>query len=42
MGAAILALSTSDAVLYHRAWQLALPPLLTGVAAVLVLLAPGP
>ena len=39
MGAAILALSTSDAVLYRRAWPLALPPLLTGVAAVLVLLA---
>jgi lactate permease len=42
MGAAILALSTSDAVLYRRAWPLALPPLLTGVAAVLVLLALGP
>jgi lactate permease len=41
MGAAILALSTSDAVLYRRAWPLALPPLLTGVAAVLVLLALG-
>ncbi len=39
MGAAILALSTSDAVLYRRAWPLALPPLLTGIAAVLVLLA---
>ena len=32
-GAAILALSTSDAVLYRRAWPLALPPLLTGVGA---------
>ena len=41
MGAAILALSTSDAVLYRRAWPLALPPLLTGFAAVLVLLALG-
>lgn len=41
MGAAILALSTSDAVLYRRAWPLALPPLLTGIAAVLVLLASG-
>ncbi|MEK7688203.1 MAG: hypothetical protein AAB398_07305, partial [Pseudomonadota bacterium] len=39
MGAAILALSASDAVLYRRAWPLALPPLLTGIAAVLVLLA---
>jgi lactate permease len=38
MGAAILALSTSDAVLYRRAWPLALPPLLTGFAAVLILL----
>lgn len=38
MGAAILALSTSDAVLYRRAWPLALPPLLTGFAAVVVLL----
>lgn len=41
MGAAILALSTSDAAIYRRAWPLALPPLLTGVAAVLVLLAMG-
>ena len=36
---AILALPTSDAVLYRRAWPLALPPLLTGLAAILVLLA---
>ena len=36
---AILALSASDAVLYRRAWPLALPPLLTGFAAILVLLA---
>ncbi len=39
MGAAILALPVSDAVLYRRAWPLALPPLLTGLVAVLVLLA---
>ena len=39
MGAAILALSTSDAVLYRRAWPLALPPLLVGFAAIVVLLA---
>jgi lactate permease len=39
MGAAILALSASDAVLYRRAWPLALPPLVTGFAAILVLLA---
>lgn len=39
MGAAILALATSDAVLYRRAWPLALPALLTGVAAILILLA---
>ncbi|MDP2378266.1 L-lactate permease [Reyranella sp.] len=38
MGAAILALPVSDAVLYRRAWPLALPPLLTGLAAVLILL----
>ena len=39
MGAAILALATSDAALYRRAWPLALPPLLTGFAAIVVLLA---
>jgi lactate permease len=39
MGAAILALPVSDAVLYRRAWPLALPPLVTGLGAVLVLLA---
>jgi lactate permease len=39
MGAAILALPVSDAVLYRRAWPLALPPLLTGFAAILLLLA---
>jgi lactate permease len=38
MGAAILSLATSDAALYRRAWPLALPPLLTGLAAVLILL----
>lgn len=38
MGAAILALSTSDAALYRRAWPLALPPILVGVAAVALLL----
>ena len=39
MGAAILALATPDSVLYRRAWPLALPPLLTGFAAILILLA---
>lgn len=39
MGAAILALPVSDAVLYRRAWPLALPPILTGLTAVLILLA---
>ncbi len=39
MGAAILALSASDAELYRHAWPLALPPLITGFAAILVLLA---
>ncbi|MFO1087905.1 MAG: L-lactate permease [Reyranellaceae bacterium] len=38
MGAAILALATSDAVLYRRAWPLALPALLTGLAAIAILL----
>lgn len=38
MGAAILALATSDAVLYRRAWPLAVPSLLVGVAAVALLL----
>jgi len=38
MGAAILSLATSDAALYRRAWPLALPPLLTGLGAVLILL----
>ena len=39
MGVAILSLATSDAALYRRAWPLALPPLLTGFAAIVVLLA---
>jgi lactate permease len=39
MGAAILSLGLPEAVLYRRAWPLALPPLATGLAAVLVLLA---
>ena len=39
MGAAILALATPDSVLYRRAWPLALPPLLTGLAAIVILLA---
>lgn len=38
MGAAILALSTSDAILYRRAWPLALPPLLTGFMVIVILL----
>ncbi len=41
MGAAILALPSAEAMLYRRAWPLALPPLLTGFAAILVLLASG-
>jgi lactate permease len=41
MGAAILALATSESALYRRAWPLALPPLVTGLGAVLVLLARG-
>lgn len=38
MGAAILALGLPEAVLYRHAWPLALPPLLAGLGAVLVLL----
>lgn len=38
MGAAILSLATSDSALYRRAWPLALPPLLTGLATILLLL----
>jgi lactate permease len=38
MGAAILSLVASDGALYRRAWPLAVPPLLVGVAAVGLLL----
>ena len=38
MGAALLGLAISDSELYRKAWVLALPPLLTGFAAVAVLL----
>jgi lactate permease len=38
MGAAILSLATPDSLLYRRAWPLALPPLLTGLAAIVFLL----
>lgn len=39
MGAAILALPAVESALYRRAWPLALPPLITGFAVILVLLA---
>ncbi|SKA31648.1 lactate permease [Enhydrobacter aerosaccus] len=39
MGAALLGLTVSDAELYRRAWPLALPPLITGIAAIALLLA---
>lgn len=38
MGLAILALAMPDSALYRRAWPLALPPLLVGVAAIAALL----
>jgi lactate permease len=38
MGAAILSLATPDSVLYRRAWPLALPPVITGFAAIVYLL----
>ena len=38
MGLAILALPLPDSALYRRAWPLALPPILVGVAAILLLL----
>ncbi len=38
MGLAILALPLPDSALYRRAWPLALPPILVGVAAVALLL----
>jgi lactate permease len=42
MGLAILALAIPDSALYRRAWPLALPPLITGVAAIgLLLYAPA-
>jgi lactate permease len=41
MGAAILALAAGDGAVYRRAWPLALPPLVVGVAAILALLIRG-
>ena len=38
MGVGLLAHAVSDAELYRRAWPLALPPLLVGVAAIALLL----
>ncbi len=38
MGLAILALAMPDSALYRRAWPLALPPLVVGVAAIALLL----
>ena len=38
MGAAILALAGGEGIVYRRAWPLALPPLVVGVAAILVML----
>ncbi|HZQ00782.1 MAG TPA: L-lactate permease [Reyranella sp.] len=38
MGLAILALAMPDSALYRRAWPLALPSLVTGVAAILLIL----
>jgi len=38
MGVGLLAQAVSDAELYRRAWPLALPPLLVGVAAIALLL----
>ena len=42
MGVALLAMPGADAALYRRAWPLALPPLLVGLAAVLLLLSLPP
>jgi lactate permease len=39
MGAAILSLAASESALYRRAWPLALPPLVTGLATILLVLA---
>jgi lactate permease len=41
MGAAILALAAGDGAVYRRAWPLALPPLIVGVATILALLIAG-
>jgi lactate permease len=41
MGAAMLSLAASDTAVYRRAWPLALPPLATGLAAILLVLATG-
>jgi len=41
MGAAILGLAASESAVYRRAWPLALPPLLVGIVAVLLLLLSG-
>ena len=38
MGVGLLAHAVSDAELYRRAWPLALPPLVVGVAAIALLL----
>ena len=38
MGIGLLGHAVSDAELYRRAWPLALPPLLVGVAAIALLL----
>jgi len=38
MGVGLLAHAVSDSALYRRAWPLALPPLVVGVAAVALLL----
>jgi len=38
MGIGLVAHAVSDAELYRRAWPLALPPLLVGVAAIALLL----
>ena len=39
MGAAILALAGGDSVVYRAAWPLAVPPILSGIAAITLLLA---
>jgi len=37
----MLSLAASDTAVYRRAWPLALPPLATGLAAILLVLATG-